>query len=116
MNENQLAENLGNFIAKVRKMKGLSQAALGSLSNTSEVTIRRLESGKGLGTGFGNLLAISQALNLSFPEMMYSLTKGEIETNKMNSRWDYLSERINRFTPTQKDWITKIIEDILDRP
>ena len=116
MSEKDTVDKIGQFVAKTRKVKGLSQAALAKLSNTSGIMIRRLETGKAAGIGFESLLSIARALEMPFSDMMHAVEKGENEAAKMNTRWEYLLERINRFNPTQKEWVAKILEDILERP
>ena len=109
------AEKIGKVITRLRKIKGLTQISLGKLSGTSQMTVQRLESGRAT-IGLDGLLGIARALEVPLSDIIFEVESGSEEYRKRGSRWEYLLDRINRFSPAQKDWIAKVIEEILAKP
>jgi len=116
MESPELSEKLGLLINKIRKTKNLSRPDLAEKSGISVITIQRVEGGKAVGIGLDNLLALAKALDVNISDLLHEAEKGEASLKKINSRWEYISERIENFTLNQKDWVAKILQDILERP
>jgi transcriptional regulator with XRE-family HTH domain len=116
MNNDSLVDKLGKVISRHRKIKDLSQITLGQSSGTSPMTIQRVEKGRGGGVAFENLLNIAKALDTSLSNILFEVEQGQEESQKSDFRWENLIERINRLSPVHRDWIVRVLEDILDRP
>ena len=116
MSDGSLVEKLGRVISRRRKIKELSQIALGQNSGTSQMTIQRVERGRGGGVGFDSFVSIAECLDTSLSELLFEVEKGQEESQKSDFRWENVIERINRLSPLHRDWIVKVIEDVLDRP
>ncbi|MBM4222887.1 MAG: helix-turn-helix transcriptional regulator [Gammaproteobacteria bacterium] len=109
-------KKIGKIISKIRKEKELSQGALGELAQCSQMTIQRIEHGTRGGVRLESLLTIADALNLSLADVFFETEQGEAKAQKSKSRWEYLSERIERMNPSIRDWICDFLEKILDKP
>ncbi len=116
MNNESLVEKLGRVISRHRKIKELSQIALGQHSGTSPMTIQRVEKGRGGGVGFDSFVNIAHALETSLSDLLFEVEKGQEESQKSDFRWDNVIDRVNRLSPVRRDWIVKVIEDVLDHP
>ncbi len=116
MEAKELSEKLGTVINKMRRIKQLSRPDLAEKSGVSAITIQRVEAGTAVGLGLDNLLSLAKGLDVSVSDLLSEAEKGEGSIKKIHTKWEYLSERIDNFTLNQKDWITKILQDILERP
>ncbi len=116
MNNNRAIEKLGEVLGRIRREKVLSQMSLGQASETSQMTVQRLESGHGGGTKIESLMGIATVLEIPLSDVFYEIEQGENESKEMKSQWDLLIERLNKLTPSSKEWIGSIIEKALDHP
>jgi len=116
MESNELADKLGKLIGKVRRNKDLSRAELAEMSGISAITIRRVEGGTAVGLGLDNLLSLANALEVSMADLLYEVERGETALRKINSRWESLVDRVDKFPLNQKDWIAQVIQNMLERP
>ncbi len=116
MEPSELAEKLGRIINKIRRNKNISRNELSEKSGISGITIRRVETGLALGLGLDNLLALAKALDVSMADLIYEAERGEAALRKGNSRWEYVVERVEKFTINQRDWLARILQEIIDRP
>ncbi len=116
MESKELAEKLGNVINKVRRNKNISRNELAEKSGISGITIRRVETGQALGLGLDNLLALAKALDVSMADILYETEKGEAALHKSNSRWEYMVERVEKFTLNQRDWVARVLQEVIERP
>ncbi|MBM4222380.1 MAG: helix-turn-helix transcriptional regulator [Gammaproteobacteria bacterium] len=116
MNDESLVEKLGRTISRRRKIKEMSQLELAQRSGTSPMTIQRVEKGRGGGVAFDSFVSIAACLEYSLSELLFEVEKGHEESKKSDFRWENVIERINRLNPIHRDWIVKVIEDILDKP
>jgi len=106
-------KNLGKLISKLRKERGLSQAELGRQTNSSQMTIQRLESGSG-GTRIDTLVAVAESFELSITDLW-----SHIEDKKLKQEWPKselmpLFEQLEELSRKQQKSIEKIILSILE--
>jgi transcriptional regulator with XRE-family HTH domain len=118
MNNNKSLEKLGEIIYNFRKAKSLSQIAVGQQSETSQMTVQRLESGRGNGTSLDSLMSIAKTLEISLSDVFHELEKndGNAETQAKKSSWEQLIEKLNSLPPESKKWISELIEKALEHP
>ncbi|NBV29752.1 XRE family transcriptional regulator [bacterium] len=114
MKKKELIEDLGRIINKIRKKKPMSQVILGNLSESSQMTIQRIESGNGGGTKIETLLGIAEALEVSLADIFFELEKESIEGKEFNSNWEKAEHVLKSMNPSEKEWISEIILKILD--
>ncbi len=110
-----MLKKIGKMIARLRKEKDLSQAALGKLAQCSQMTIQRIESGSRGGVRLDYVLVIAEALNTSLADILFEVNHEDVLTKKSQSRCEYLFDRIQRLNPNIRDWICDFLEKLLDR-
>lgn len=118
MNNNKAIEKLGEIFNQYRKSKMLSQIAVGQQSATSQMTVQRLESGKGSGTSIDALMSIAKVLEISLADIFKEIEHDEMseELIAKKSDWEQLIQKLNNLPPESKAWISKMILIALEHP
>ncbi len=113
--EKELIDQLGRIIQRIRKAKGMTQAFLGSESKTSQMTVQRLESGKGAATRLDAFISVIKSLDTTPTDVFFELDKGVVGSKRLQSKWEKLTDRIQTLNPSDREWVFEIIEKVVER-
>ncbi len=109
-------KKFGELIGRLRKERGLSQEELGKLSNTSQMTIQRLENASG-GTKLESIIAVANGLNLGLIDLFKEVEKrSPKEIKDSSSEWQKMFSEIQNLSTTKRKWFLKVIKEMIRLP
>ncbi len=112
MNKQELLEDLGRTVTRLRKRKQMSQSTLGELSGSSQMTIQRIESGNGSGLRLETLFGIAEALEVSLADIFFELER-EVSGDPQDTYWGKCESKIKELVPSKKEWLSEIVLKII---
>jgi len=113
MNKQELLEDLGRIVTRIRKKKFMTQASLGAASESSQMTIQRIESGNGGGMRLETLFGIAGALSIPLADIFLELERPKEDLGE--SSLGRFESTMKQLSPSKKEWIAEIALKILEQ-
>ena len=114
-NTELMLKSLGELINKLRKEKGFTQESLGKATETSQMTIKRLESAT-VGTRIDNLFAVTKALDVRLSDVFASIEGGKASKVEHQTQWGEVQALVDGLSSTEREWVAEVIKSVLDSP
>lgn len=110
-----ILKSLGEAIYRLRKEKKLSQEELGKATGSSQMTVKRLESAT-VGTRIDNLVSIADSLGVKLTDLFAQIEGVTDWKSSDKTKWGTIQKKINSLTATEREWLAKVIDEILESP